>query len=58
MEKLYSCEDVANRYGVKVETVWAWIRDKRLLAVKIGKSYRAKENDLAAFEKENQTVQK
>lgn len=58
MEKLYSCEDVANRYGVKVETVWAWIRDKRLLAVKIGKSYRVKENDLAAFEKENQTVQK
>ena len=58
MEKLYSCEDVANRYGVKVETVWAWIRDKRLLAVKIGKSYRVKENDLAAYEKENQTVQK
>ena len=58
MAKLYSCEDVANRYGVKVETVWAWIRDKRLLAVKIGKSYRVKENDLAAFEKENQTVQK
>ena len=58
MEKLYSCEDVANRYGVKVETVCAWIRAKLLSAVKIGKSYRVKENDLAAFEKENQTVQK
>ena len=51
MEKLYSCEDVANRYGVKVETVWAWIRDKRLLAVKIGGGYRVRESDLAAFEK-------
>ena len=51
MEKLYSCEDVANRYGVKVETVWAWIRDKRLSAVKIGGGYRVRESDLAAFEK-------
>lgn len=58
MEKLYSCEDVANRYGVKVETVWAWIRENRLPAVKIGKSYRVKEIDLVTFEKENQTVQK
>lgn len=58
MEKFYSCEQVAERYGVKVETVWAWIREKRISAVKIGKSYRVKENDLAAFEKENQTVQK
>lgn len=58
MEKFYSCEQVAERYAVKVATVWAWIREKKLSAVKIGKSYRVKENDLAAFEKENQTVQK
>ena len=58
MENLYSCEQAADRYGVKVETVWAWIREKKLPAVKIGKSYRVRESDLAAFEKGNQTVQK
>ena len=55
MEKLYSCEEVANRYGIKAETVWAWIREKRLSAVKIGKSYRVKEIDLVAFEQKNRT---
>lgn len=58
MEVLYSCEDVANRYGIKVETVWTWIREKRLPAVKIGKGYRINENDLNAFEKKNRTTQK
>lgn len=55
MEKLYNCEDVANRYDVKVETVWAWIREKRLPAVKIGKGYRVKETDLVTFEQKNRT---
>lgn len=57
MEKLYSCEQVAERYGVKIETVWAWIRSKKILAVKIGKSYRVKESDLAIFEQQNQTAE-
>lgn len=57
LEKVYSCEDIANRYGVKVETIWAWIREKRLSAVKIGKSYRVKEADLLAFEKANRTTE-
>lgn len=50
MEKFYSCEQVAERYGVKVATVWAWIREKRLSAVKIGGGYRVRESDLTAFE--------
>lgn len=56
MEKVYSCEQVADRYKVKVSTVWAWIRDKRLPAVKTGKSYVVKKTDLLAFEKANQTI--
>ena len=51
MEKFYSCEHVAERYGVKVATVWAWIREKKLSAVKIGGGYRVRESDLDAFEK-------
>ena len=57
MEKFYSCKDVANRYGVKVATVWAWIREKKLSAIKIGKSYRVKEADLITFEQQNQTAE-
>lgn len=55
MEKFYSCEQAANRYAVKVETVREWIKEKKLPAVKIGKLYRIKECDLIAFEQKNQT---
>lgn len=41
MEKIYSCEQVAERYGVAVSTVWEWIRNKKLPAVKVGKLYKA-----------------
>lgn len=50
MEKVYSCEEIAERYGVKLATVWGWIRDKRLNAFKVGKFYRVKETDLKKFE--------
>lgn len=56
MEKFYSCEQVADRYAVKIETVREWIKEKKLLAVKIGKLYRIKECDLIAFEQKNQTI--
>lgn len=45
-----TCEQVAERYGVKLITVWAWIREKKLPAIKIGKMYRIKPDDLIAFE--------
>jgi excisionase family DNA binding protein len=57
LEKFYSCEQVADRYGVKIETVWAWIREKKLPAVKIGKIYRVKESDLVALEHKNKTTE-
>lgn len=56
MEIFYICEQVAARYGVKISTVWAWIREKKLPAVKIGKGYRVKESDLATFEQQNKTA--
>lgn len=40
LKEFYSCEEIAERYGVKLPTVWKWIRTKRLRAVKIGKQYR------------------
>ncbi|MBS6474844.1 MAG: helix-turn-helix domain-containing protein [Clostridiales bacterium] len=50
MKPLYSCEYVANRYGVKKITVWDWIRSGKLKAMKIGKMYRVSEEHLAEFE--------
>ncbi|MCQ4934998.1 helix-turn-helix domain-containing protein [Anaerotignum propionicum] len=53
---MYNCEEVAERYNVKLITVWSWIRDKKLPAMKIGREYRIKEEDLTAFEDERRTV--
>ena len=36
MGELYTCKDVAERYGVQIITVWEWIRKKKLGAIKIG----------------------
>ncbi|MBQ3162399.1 MAG: helix-turn-helix domain-containing protein, partial [Oscillospiraceae bacterium] len=30
MENFYSCEQIAERYGVHVVTVWRWIRKAEL----------------------------
>lgn len=50
MEKYLTCEQIAQKYDVKLITVWAWIREKKLPAIKIGKMYRIKPEDLAEFE--------
>lgn len=56
MGMFYTCEQIASRYGVKIHTVWAWIREKKLPAVKIGRTYRVKDSDLLNFEKQNKTI--
>lgn len=56
LEKYYTCEDIAERYGVKVSTIWDWIRQKKLPAISIGKIYRIKESDLLEFERVNKTT--
>lgn len=56
MGKLYTCDEIAERYGVKVITVWDWIRKKKLPAMKIGKIYRIREEDITVFESDKKTV--
>ena len=58
MGKLYTCEEVAERYRVKAGTVLAWIRDKKLCAISISgsKMYRVTEEDLIAFENARKTI--
>lgn len=50
MDAIYTCEDVAARYGVKLITVWDWIRKKKLNALRIGKRYYVTEDDIKNFE--------
>lgn len=56
LDRLYTCEEVAERYSVKVSTVWEWIRLKKLAAISIGRGYRIKESDLLEFEQLNKTA--
>lgn len=54
---MYTCEQVAERYGVKIITVWDWIRKKKLNAINLGREYRVAEEDLIQFEEERKTIQ-
>ena len=51
MEKFYTCEEVATHYGVKITTVWDWIKTGKIKAVRVGKQYRIPKDALAKFEK-------
>lgn len=58
MGKLYTCDEVAARYGVSPGTVWGWIRKKKLCAINVcgSKGYRVTEEDLRAFEDARRTI--
>jgi len=58
MEKRYSCVEVAEIYGVKIITVQDWIRKKKLPAVRIGKQYVIRQEDLDSFEQDRLTVKR
>jgi len=47
--EFYSVEQVAERLGLHVRTVRAYVRDGKLKAVRIGKQYRITRADLEAF---------
>jgi len=48
-EQLYTVEQVADRLNLHVRTVRNYVREGRLKAVRIGKSYRIAGEDLAAL---------
>lgn len=51
------CEEVAVKYNVKRRTVWSWIRNKRLRAIRTGRNYCIRSTDLEEFEKQCMTIQ-
>ena len=56
MGELYTCKDVAVRYGAQIITVWECFRKKKLGAIKIGKEYRVSAEDIKAFERSRRTI--
>lgn len=56
MDNFLTCHEIAERYDVKVITVWDWIRKKKLPAIKIGKEYRVYQSDIKVFEESRKTI--
>lgn len=56
MAELHTCAEVADRYGVKIITVWSWIRKKKLHAIKLGRDYRISDADLKEFADARRTI--
>ncbi len=50
MEKMFTVDEVRDHYGVSRRTVYDWIRDKKLAAVKPSKALLVKQSALEAFE--------
>jgi excisionase family DNA binding protein len=55
LERL-TCEQVAERYGVKLSTVWSWVRKKELAASRFGRRYTVELGDLEKFERSRKTT--
>lgn len=56
MPKYYSSDEVAEMYGVERATILKWIRNGKLTAVRAGKNYRIRPEDMAAFDAANATT--
>jgi excisionase family DNA binding protein len=56
MPNYFTCDEIALLYKVKTITVWDWVRKKKLPAIKIGRDYRIRQEDLDAFEKSRETI--
>ena len=56
MERLFTCEDLARRYSVKIITVYDWIKTGKLKAVKIGRQYRIRPEDIEMFENGSKNI--
>lgn len=54
IDQYYSIEEVAKLLKVAYLTVYRWIQSKKLIALKAGKQYRIKKEDLTVFMKEKQ----
>ena len=50
MKKRFTCQDIAEMYGVHIQTVWNWIKKGKLGAVRIGGVYYIRQTDIEEME--------
>jgi len=58
MPQFLTCDEVAAMYQVETITVWSWIRGKKLNAIRTGKEYRIRPEDVQAFNEARYTRQR
>ena len=56
MAKYYSPDEFAKMYGVHKQTVWRWIREGKLNAIRIGNQYHIRQKDIDDMEARNSTM--
>ena len=56
MEKLLTCDDVSEILQLNIQTVFKYIRQGRLSAVKFGRSFRVTQDQLKEFIEKNKTA--
>lgn len=49
MPQFLTCDEVAEMFQVKKVTVWDWIRTKKLNAIRTGRDYRVRPEDVQDF---------
>jgi excisionase family DNA binding protein len=54
-EEFLELEEIAKQMHVTTETVRVWIREKQLIAYKIGRSYLVKKEDFQKFLEQRRT---
>lgn len=50
-----TCEEISQKTGFALTTIWKWIREKKLPAYRFGRNYKIKESDLNEFLKTRKT---
>ena len=49
VERIYTPQEVAEQLQLPIQTIWLYLRTGRLSGAKIGKHWRIRETELAAF---------
>ncbi|MEG6567732.1 helix-turn-helix domain-containing protein [Thermoanaerobacterium saccharolyticum] len=49
MDNYYTPQEIAEKFKVKINTVYKWIREGKLKAVKVGDLWRISETELKRF---------
>ncbi|BDF57484.1 hypothetical protein CE91St36_03010 [Christensenellaceae bacterium] len=56
MNEFLTCVEIARKYNLTRATVHRWIREKKLRAMRAGRTYLIKSTDLIEFEKQRMTM--